>query len=55
MPSAKLSLPHERRKASLKSAQLQTRVKIAELRDRLVRINTELGAMKPKSKPQEKY
>ena len=55
MPAPKLSLPHERRKASLKSAQLSTRVKIAEQRERLQRINTELAAMKPKQKPTEKF
>jgi len=55
MPVNRLSLPHERRKAQLKSAQLSTRVKIAEQRERLVRINTELSAMKPKPKTTEKY
>lgn len=55
MSSPKLSLPHERRKAALKSAQLSTRVKIAEARERLARINTELAAMKPKTQPKEKF
>lgn len=55
MPATKLSLPHERRKAALKSAQLSTRVKIAENRERLLRINAELSAMKPKPKTQEKF
>ena len=55
MPASKFSLPHERRKASLKAAQLSTRVKIAEQRERLVRINTELAAMKPKPTSKEKF
>ena len=50
---AKLSLPHERRKATLKSAQLRSRVVIAEQRERLTRINTELKAMAPKKPRKE--
>lgn len=50
---AKLSLPHERRKAQLKSAQLKSRVVIAEQRERLTRINQELKAMSPKKPKRE--
>lgn len=45
---AKLSLPHERRKAQLKSAKLRSQVVIAEQKERLTRINSELKAMSPK-------
>lgn len=48
-----LSLPHERRKAKLQAAKLQLRVKIAENRERLTQVNSELAAMKPKPKPSE--
>lgn len=50
---AKLSLPHERRKATLKSAKLRSQVAIAEQRERLARINQELKAMAPKRKAKE--
>jgi len=50
---AKLSLPHERRKAALKSAKLKTQVTIAEQKDRLTKINTELKAMVPARKKKE--
>lgn len=48
-----LSLPHERRKAKLQSKKLQLRVKIAESREQLASVNSELAAMKPKPKPSE--
>lgn len=50
MPRANLSLPHERRKASLKSARLREQVRQAESRERLRNINAELAAMRPKQK-----
>jgi hypothetical protein len=50
---AKLSLPHERRKAQLKSAKLRSQVTIAEQRERLTRINQELKAMAPKRPKKE--
>lgn len=46
----KMSLPHERRKAVLKSKQLATKVKIAEHKETLQRVNAELAAMRPKRK-----
>lgn len=46
----KLSLPHERRKMALKSAQLQAKVRIAEHKERLGKINAELAAMRPPRK-----
>lgn len=46
----KMSLPHERRKAMLKSKQLQHKVKLAETKENLSRINAELAAMRPKRK-----
>lgn len=49
----KLSLPHERRKAQLSAAKIQTRVRIAEQREKLQRISTELAAMKPPKKRAE--
>lgn len=51
MPRSNLSLPHERRKAKLKGRELQLRVKIAENREGLKAVRTELAAMKPKPKP----
>lgn len=48
MSRSKLSLPFERRRAQLKSAKLDSQVKIAEHRERLGRINAELKAMAPK-------
>lgn len=49
----KLSLPHERRKAKLKSRQLTLQVRIAEAKEQLAGVKTELAAMKPKPKPSE--
>lgn len=40
-----MNLPHERRKATLKSQVLRERVRIAESRERLRRANDELRAM----------
>lgn len=51
--ASKLSLPHERRKAQLKAAKLDSRVKIAEHRERIGRINTELAAFAPRKKKDE--
>lgn len=48
MPRANLSLPHERRKAKLKSRQLQLKVRQAETKQELKNVNDELAAMKPK-------
>lgn len=42
-----LSLPHERRKAKLKSRQLQLKVRAAETREQLQNVNAELKAMRP--------
>lgn len=47
MARTRLSLPHERRRAKLKSQQLNARVKIAEHREQLERITSELKAMNP--------
>lgn len=47
MPRPKLSLPNERRKMALRSAQMKHRVAIAEHRQRLANVTTELNAMKP--------
>lgn len=49
----KLSLPHERRKAKLKSRELTLKVRIAEAKEQLTNVKAELGAMKPKAKPPE--
>jgi len=46
MPRPKLSLPHERRKMALQSQKLRSRVRIAEEKERLDRINVELNAMR---------
>lgn len=51
MARPNLSLPHERRKAQLKSRQLNIKVRIAEGKQTLQAINSELAAMKPKAKP----
>lgn len=51
MPRPKLSLPFERRKATLKSQKLREQVRIAEGKERLRQVNEELKAMTPK-KPQ---
>lgn len=48
MPRLRLSLPHERRKASLKSQQLRLQVRQAETREQLAAVKAELSAMKPK-------
>lgn len=48
MARPNLSLPHERRKAALKSAELKLRVRAAETKERLTAVRTELAAMKPK-------
>lgn len=48
-----LSLPHERRKAKLQSKKLSLRVKIAEHKEQLSQVSSELAAMKPKPKPQD--
>jgi hypothetical protein len=47
-----LSLPHERRKAKLKSKQLQLKVRQAETKEQLKAVNAELQAMRPPAKPQ---
>jgi len=48
-----LSLPHERRKAKLKSRELTLRVRAAETKEQLTNVRAELSAMKPKPKPTE--
>lgn len=48
MPRMRLSLPHERRKASLKSQKLRLQVRAAETREQLTAVNSELKAMAPK-------
>lgn len=53
MARPSMSLPHERRKALLKSAQLKLRVQIVERREQLKRVTDELTAMKPKKQPGE--
>jgi len=53
MPRANLSLPHERRKAKLQSRKLALKVQIAERKESLTHVNSELQAMKPKPKPSE--
>lgn len=53
MARTKLSLPHERRKMALKSAEMKLRVGIAESRARLEQVRTELSAMKPPKKPKD--
>lgn len=50
MPRMNLSLPHERRKASLRAAELKLRVKQQEVKQQLTAVRTELSAMKPKNK-----
>ena len=47
MARSNLSLPHERRKASLRSQVLRLRVGIAERRQQLKQVNDELKAMRP--------
>ena len=53
MARRSLSLPHERRKASLQSLKLKLRVRQAEAREQLERVNSELKAMAPKKQPGE--
>lgn len=53
MPAAKLSLPHERRKMALRSAEMKHKVAIAEHKVRLSNVRTELAAMRPPKKPKE--
>lgn len=53
MPRPNLSLPHERRKAKLQSRKLQLKVRIAEAKETLASVDTELKAMKPKPRAQE--
>lgn len=48
---AKLSLPHERRKAKLQARAITLKVGIAERKEQLAAVRTELQAMKPKTKP----
>jgi len=48
MSRPKLSLPHERAKARLKSQIIDHRVRIAEHREKLAAKTTELKAMTPK-------
>jgi hypothetical protein len=43
-----MSLPHERRKATLKSAELKLRVRAAETKEQLKAVRSELSAMRPK-------
>lgn len=53
MARRNLSLPHERRKASLKSQELRLRVRQAETKEQLKRTRDELQAMSPpKPKPE---
>jgi len=53
MPRPNLSLPHERRKAKLKSRELALKVQIAERKEALSNVKAELTAMKPKPKTSE--
>lgn len=48
MPRTNMSLPHERRKASLKSEELRLKVRLAETKQKLTGVRTELQAMRPK-------
>jgi len=51
--ASRLSLPHERRKAKLKSKELTLKVRIAEAKEQLTNVKSELSAMKPKPMPKE--
>lgn len=51
MPRRNMSLPHERRKATLKSQELRLRVRQAETKEKLSLVRNELRAMQPKPKP----
>jgi len=53
MARPRLSLPHERRKVSLKSAKMKHQVRVAESRETIAKINAELNAMKPAPKKRE--
>lgn len=53
MARPNMSLPHERRKAKLKSQELNLRVRMAEAKQRLGEIRGELSAMKPKPRNTE--
>jgi len=55
MARPNLSLPHERRKASLKSRELTLRVRAAETKAALTSVKAELAAMRPKQKAKEAY
>lgn len=48
MARNKLSIPVERRKAALRSAVLDSRVKIAEHKERIMRAKDELRQLTPK-------
>lgn len=48
MARPNMSLPHERRKAKLKSQELNLRVRLAETKMRLGEVRNEISAMKPK-------
>lgn len=43
----RMSLPHERRKARLKSRQLTLKVRQAETKEQLKAVSAELAAMRP--------
>lgn len=50
MSRLKLSVPHVRRKAQLKSTQLHLKVKIADAKEKLANVTNELKAMSPPPK-----
>lgn len=50
MARSSMSLPHERRKATLKAQVLRDRVRIAEAKERVKRAGEELRAMQGKPK-----
>lgn len=50
MARRNLSLPHERRKATLKSQELRLRVRAAETKESLRAVREELKAMSPAKK-----
>jgi len=50
--AGKMSLPHERRKARLKSKQLTLKVRQAETKEQLKAVTDELRAMLPPRKPE---
>lgn len=53
MAKPKLSIPVERRRVTLKSNIMQSKVKIAEHRERIKQHREELAAMAPKKPPVE--